>query len=66
MRLMVVRRAVGHSGRHGRVADAELEEVLRGQEACVDDFGGNSESSGFFFIFITVIIRYYKCFSYLI
>ena len=35
---MVVRRAVGHSGRHGRVADAPLEEVLRGQEACVDKF----------------------------
>jgi len=66
MRLMVVRRAAGHSGCDRRVADEALEEVLRGQEACVDDFGGNSEHSGFFFIFIIIIIRYYKCFSYLI
>ncbi len=38
MRLMVVRRAAGHSGCDRRVADEALEEVLRGQEACVGKF----------------------------
>jgi len=38
MRVLVVRRTVGHSGRHWPVADAALEEVLRGQEACVGKF----------------------------